>query len=59
MSLQDEITDLLASYNTPVSVVRQMALAIGKIERDQLEDYSNRKGISLEEAEKWLAPNLA
>jgi hypothetical protein len=26
--------------------------------RDQLEDYAGRKGMSLEMAEKWLAPNL-
>jgi 5-methyltetrahydrofolate--homocysteine methyltransferase len=32
--------------------------AIGKIARDQVEDYARRKGLSLEEAEKWLAPNL-
>ncbi len=32
---------------------------VGKIARDQLEDYVGRKGMSLEEGEKWLAPNLA
>jgi hypothetical protein len=26
--------------------------------RDQLEDYAARKDMSLETAEKWLAPNL-
>jgi len=26
--------------------------------RDQLEVYAGRKGMSLEAAEKWLAPNL-
>ncbi len=31
---------------------------VGKIERDQVEDYARRKSVSLEEAEKWLAPNL-
>ncbi len=31
---------------------------VGKIGRDQLEDYAARKGIALEEAEKWLAPYL-
>jgi 5-methyltetrahydrofolate--homocysteine methyltransferase len=31
---------------------------VGKIGRDQLEDYARRKGWSLQEAEKWLAPNL-
>ena len=32
---------------------------VGKIERDQVEDYAKRKGIPVEEAERWLAPNLA
>ena len=31
---------------------------VGKINKDQVEDYARRKGISLDEAEKWLAPNL-
>jgi len=31
---------------------------VGKIERDQAEDYARRKGWSLAEAEKWLAPIL-
>lgn len=32
--------------------------AVGKIARDQLEDYATRKAIPIEEAERWLAPNL-
>ncbi|AZA58933.1 methionine synthase [Chryseobacterium shandongense] len=32
---------------------------LGKIAEDQLKDYSVRKGISLQEAKKWLNPNLA
>ncbi len=31
---------------------------VGKIERDQVIDYAARKGISVAEAERWLAPNL-
>ncbi|MGD0248105.1 MAG: vitamin B12 dependent-methionine synthase activation domain-containing protein, partial [Candidatus Limnocylindrales bacterium] len=31
---------------------------IGRIGRDQLEDYARRKGWSIEEAARWLAPNL-
>ena len=31
----------------------------GKIKKDQLEDYAKRRTISIEEAEKWLSPNLA
>jgi 5-methyltetrahydrofolate--homocysteine methyltransferase len=30
----------------------------GKIARDQVEDYAARKGLSTEEAERWLAPVL-
>lgn len=29
---------------------------VGKIQRDQLEDYAKRKDMSIEEAEKWLRP---
>jgi len=32
---------------------------IGKIGTDQLKDYASRKGMSEEEASKWLAPNLS
>lgn len=32
---------------------------LGKIAEDQVRDYAKRKGISLQEAEKWLSPNLA
>ena len=31
---------------------------LGRIQRDQVEDYARRKGWSSEEAERWLAPNL-
>ncbi|MCK0209216.1 methionine synthase [Starkeya koreensis] len=31
---------------------------VGRIERDQVEDYAARKGMSVEEAERWLAPIL-
>jgi 5-methyltetrahydrofolate--homocysteine methyltransferase len=32
---------------------------LGKIERDQVEDYARRKGYSFEEMERWLSPVLA
>ncbi len=32
--------------------------SLGKIERDQVEDYSARKGLTLAETERWLGPNL-
>jgi 5-methyltetrahydrofolate--homocysteine methyltransferase len=31
---------------------------VGKIERDQVEDYANRKGFDVKTMERWLAPNL-
>ncbi|TKB04984.1 methionine synthase [Alteromonas portus] len=33
--------------------------AVAKIQADQVEDYATRKGWTLEEAEKWLGPNLS
>ena len=33
--------------------------AIGKINKDQVEDYAQRKAMPLDLMEKWLAPNLA
>jgi len=32
--------------------------ALGRIQRDQVEDYAARKGWTVKEAERWLAPNL-
>ncbi len=33
--------------------------ALGKIGRDQVADYAQRKGMTLAEAERWLGPSLA
>ncbi|XP_024140569.1 methionine synthase isoform X2 [Oryzias melastigma] len=33
--------------------------AVGKITKEQVEDYARRKGMSVEEVERWLAPILA
>jgi 5-methyltetrahydrofolate--homocysteine methyltransferase len=32
--------------------------SVGKIGRDQVEDYAHRKGMDLRTIERWLAPNL-
>jgi len=32
--------------------------SLGKIGRDQVDDYARRKGMSIAEAERWLGPNL-
>jgi 5-methyltetrahydrofolate--homocysteine methyltransferase len=59
-----ELTESLA-MNPPASVCgwyighpQSHYFGIGKIGRDQLEDYAKRKGMSMEEAEKWLRPVL-
>ncbi len=31
---------------------------VGKVNKDQVEDYAKRKGLSLAETERWLSPNL-
>jgi len=51
---------------TPAAAVSGLYLAhplsryfsVGRLGRDQVEDYAARKGLSLEEAERWLRPNL-
>lgn len=59
-----ELTESLA-MNPPASVCgwyiahpKSHYFGLGKINRDQLEDYAKRKGMSLEEAEKWMRPVL-
>lgn len=32
--------------------------SVSRISKEQVQDYADRKGISLEEAERWLMPNL-
>jgi 5-methyltetrahydrofolate--homocysteine methyltransferase len=58
------LTESLAMY--PASSVCGWYIAhpeskyfgVGKIEKDQLKDYAERKGMSLEEATRWLRPIL-
>jgi 5-methyltetrahydrofolate--homocysteine methyltransferase len=59
-----ELTESLA-MNPPASVCgwyiahpQSHYFGVGKIGRDQLEDFAKRKGMSIEEAEKWLRPVL-
>ncbi len=37
---------------------RAKYFGLGKIKEDQVQDFAERKGMALEEARKWLAPNL-
>jgi 5-methyltetrahydrofolate--homocysteine methyltransferase len=59
--------DLTESFAmTPAASVSGIYLAhpasryfnIGRIGRDQVEDYARRKGVPVLEVERWLAPNL-
>lgn len=59
-----ELTESLAMY--PASSVcgwyfshpQSQYYGVGKIQRDQFEDYAKRKSMTLELAEKWLSPVL-
>ncbi|MFN6944718.1 MAG: methionine synthase, partial [Cytophagaceae bacterium] len=59
------LTESLAMY--PASSVSGLYFShpdskyfgLGKIEKDQVEDYAKRKNMTVEEVEKWLGPNLS
>tara|TARA_R110002051_G_scaffold3131_3_gene16813 strand:+ start:1262 stop:4030 length:2769 start_codon:yes stop_codon:yes gene_type:complete len=59
-----ELTDSLAMW--PAASVsgyyfgnpQARYFGLGKIKEDQVKDFAERKGMSFEEAEKWLAPNI-
>jgi len=59
-----QLTDSYAMYPTAAvsgfyfSHPDARYFAVGKIGRDQVESYAERKGMSVAEAEKWLSPNL-
>ncbi|MEA1989300.1 MAG: methionine synthase [Pseudomonadota bacterium] len=59
-----EITSSFAMYPTAAVSGTYFAhpesryFGVGSLGRDQVEDYALRKGWSIEETEKWLAPNL-
>jgi 5-methyltetrahydrofolate--homocysteine methyltransferase len=60
-----ELTETFAT--SPAASVSGIYLAhpkaryfsVGRIGRDQAEDYAARKGMALAEVERWLRPNLA
>jgi 5-methyltetrahydrofolate--homocysteine methyltransferase len=58
------LTDSYAMYPTAsvsgwyIGHPQARYFAVGKIDRDQVEDYARRKGMTLDEAQRWLAPNL-
>ena len=52
-------TSSAASTTAPgLSPPDSQYFGVAKIERDQVEDSARRKGWTLAEAERWLAPNL-
>jgi 5-methyltetrahydrofolate--homocysteine methyltransferase len=59
-----KLTESLAMY--PASSVSGMYYAhpktkyfgLGKIGKDQVKDYAKRKGMTVEEVERWMSPNL-
>jgi 5-methyltetrahydrofolate--homocysteine methyltransferase len=58
------LTDSYAMYPTAavsgwyLSHPEARYFAVGKIDRDQVEDFARRKGMTLEEAQRWLGPSL-
>jgi len=40
------------------SLPQAQYFAVGKLNRDQIDDYARRKGMSVAEVERWLGPNL-
>ncbi|MDJ0910372.1 MAG: methionine synthase [Woeseiaceae bacterium] len=59
-----KLTDTYAMYPTAAvsgfyfSHPDARYFSVGKIDREQLESYAERKGLDAVEAERWLAPNL-
>ena len=33
--------------------------AVGKVDKDQIEDYARRKGVTVADVERWLSTHLA
>ena len=67
LGAKDAGLGLTESYAmTPAAAVSGIYLAhpmsryfsVGRLGRDQVEDYASRKRISVEDAERWLGPNL-
>jgi 5-methyltetrahydrofolate--homocysteine methyltransferase len=60
MSLTETYATLPAASVSGLYLAHPQAryFSIGRIGRDQLEDYAVRKGISVDEAERWLRPLL-
>ena len=59
-----ELTESFAMYPTAAvsgyyfSHPRSQYFVVGRVSKEQVEDYARRKGVSLAQAERWLASNL-
>jgi 5-methyltetrahydrofolate--homocysteine methyltransferase len=59
------LTESFAMYPTAavsgfyLSHPQSQYFAVGRVGRDQMEDYARRKGVPVQEVERWLASNLA
>ncbi len=60
MSLTESFAMLPAASVSGIYLAHPAAryFALGRIARDQVEDYARRKGASVETVERWLQPNL-
>ncbi len=60
MSLSESLAMLPAASVSGIYIQHPQAryFAVGPITKDQVEDYAARMGETLEEAERWLSPNL-
>ena len=62
----EEINALLDLFNQQACLGRSFYFAhpessyfgVARIGRDQLADYAERRGVSIEQAETWCRPNL-
>jgi 5-methyltetrahydrofolate--homocysteine methyltransferase len=60
-----QLTDSMAMYPTAAVSGLYFAhpqshyFALGKINKEQIEDYAKRKGMSVEDIERWMRPNLS
>ena len=57
-SVTQAVTPVTFGQVFAVGAVGANQTVVGKIGRDQVEDYAQRKAMPVDEAERWLAPAL-
>ena len=55
---QGSLEKLQALIDGSMGELAKVKDGVGKVEKDQVEAYAQRKGMDLATAERWLAPNL-